>query len=105
MLTSDKNRNIPAIKFEYLNWVASEPLPYDQVQSTRLHEPGHRTITTDPITGHDLTKMKNPPSLVDGNLTVYFESEASRTEYQNVPLNHPNLKLPYPAAESDDRGG
>jgi hypothetical protein len=42
---------------------------------------------------------------VDGNLTIYFETEASRNSYKLMPLNHPNLRLPYPAADSDDRGG
>lgn len=39
------------------------------------------------------------------NLTVYFESEASRKAYQDLPLNHPNLHLPYQATDEDDRGG
>jgi hypothetical protein len=45
------------------------------------------------------------PSLEDGDLTVYFQTEATRRSYVDMPLNHPNLHLPYPAAGSDDRGG
>ncbi len=25
--------------------------------------------------------------------------------YQATPVNHPNLRLPYPSADDDDRGG
>jgi hypothetical protein len=64
----------PAIRFEHLNWLATDPLPRDQTQSRRLHEPKHLIITSDPT-------------------------------YEAVPLNHPNLRLPYPAADDDDRGG
>ena len=74
MLTSSPSRTTPAIKFEYLNWLAIDPLPRDQTQSQRLHEPEHPITTIDPV-------------------------------YQGTPLNHPNLRLPYPATDNDDRGG
>jgi hypothetical protein len=64
----------PAIRFEYLNWLATDPLARDQTQSHRLHEPAHLITTIDPA-------------------------------FQDTPLNHPNLRLPYPAADDDDRGG
>ena len=65
----------PAIKFEFLNWLATDPLPRDQTQSQRLHEPEHLIRTSiDPA-------------------------------YQDTPINHPNLRLPYPATDNDDRGG
>ena len=64
----------PDIKFESLNWLATDPLPRDQTQSQRLHEPEHPVTTIDPA-------------------------------YQDTPINHPNLHLPYPAADDDDRGG
>jgi hypothetical protein len=99
------SRTTPAIKFEFLNWLATDPLPRDQTQSQRLHEPEHRINTIDPMTGQDIENVSNHPSLVDGNLTVYFETEASRKAYQGMPLNHPSLHLPYQAADDDDRGG
>ena len=74
MSRSSPSDAIPAIKFEYLNWLATDPLARDQTQSHRLHEPAHLTSTIDPA-------------------------------YQDTPLNHPNLRLPYPAADDDDRGG
>lgn len=102
MLTS---KTTPAIKFEYLNWVASDPMPRDQLQSHRLHEPEHLINTIDPMTGEDIENVTSHPHLEDGNLTIYFETEATRKAYLDMPLNHPNLCLPYPATDDDDRGG
>ena len=95
----------PAIKFEYLNWVASGPLPRDKSQSHRLHEPESRISTTDPMTGHDIENATTHPSLVDGDLTVYFDTEATRKAFIDMPLNHPNHCLPFAATDMDDRGG
>ena len=75
MSTLSLSQAAPAIKFEFLNWLATDPLPRDQIQSRRLHEPEHLIITTiDPT-------------------------------YRDTPINHPNLRLPYPATDDDDRGG
>jgi hypothetical protein len=105
MLTSSPSRTIPIVRFEYLNWLAIDPLPRDQTQSRRLHEPEHRINTIDPMNGYDIENVSHHPSLVDGNLTVYFETEATYKSYLDMPLNHPNLRLPYPAKDDDDRGG
>jgi hypothetical protein len=105
MFTFPPFQKSPTLSFESLNWVADEPLPRDQTQSHRLHEPEHLINTIDPMTGRDIEDVTNHPSLVDGNLTVYFETEASRSAYQDMPLNHPNLHLPYQVADDDDRGG
>lgn len=93
------------LKFESVNWIASSPLPRDQTQSQRLHEPTFRKFTTDPMTGHDNAYFMNHPSITDGNLTIYFDTEETRKAYQDMPLNHPNEHLPYPASDEDDRGG
>ena len=105
MLTSTFPRTTTALKFESLNWVAADPMPRDQAQSHRVHEPEHRINTIDPMTGNDIKDVTSHPSLEDGNLTVYFETEETRKAYIDLPLDHPNLRLPYPAADSDDRGG
>ena len=99
------NTASPIIKFEYLNWTANDALPRDREQSHHLHEPDHRTNSTDPMNGHDIENITSHPSLVDGNLTLYFENEATRTAYMGIPLNHPNLRLPFKASNNDDRGG
>jgi hypothetical protein len=36
---------------------------------------------------------------------MYFETDGTRKAYLDMPLDHPILHLPYPAADSDDRGG
>jgi len=95
----------PNLKFESLNWVASSPQPRDRTQSHRLHEPTFRICTTDPMTGHDNAYFMNHPSITDGNLTIYFDTEATRKAYEEIPLDHPNEHLPFPASDEDDRGG
>ena len=105
MLTSNFPGTATALKFESLNWVAADPMPRDQAQSPRVHEPEHRINTIDPMTGNDIKDVTSHPSLEDGNLTVYFETEATRKSYVGLPIDHPNLHLPYPAADDDDRGG
>jgi hypothetical protein len=105
MFTLTPLQKSPTLSFESLNWVADEPLSRDQTQSQRLHEPEHLINTIDPMTGRDIEGVMSHPSLEDGKLTVYFESEASRKAYQDLPLNHPNLHLPYQATDEDDRGG
>ena len=102
----DKSSQPPAhLGFHSLNWAANDPLPRDQEQSHRLHQPHHMIGTIDPITGHDVIGPKGHPSLVDGILTIYFESEATRKAYQDTPINHPVEKLPGRLNEEVDRGG
>jgi hypothetical protein len=36
---------------------------------------------------------------------MYFETDGTRKAYIDMPLNHPNLHLPHPATNDDDRGG
>ncbi len=95
----------PMIRFEYLNWIASDPLPRDKTQSHRLHEPDHRINTIDPMTGNDIENVTSHPSLVDGELTMYFETDDTRKAYIEMPLDHPNEHLPHPSTDDDDRGG
>jgi hypothetical protein len=98
-------QHAPAIRFEDLNWVATLPLPRDQEQSHRLHEPDHLIGTIDPITGNDIGDVRGHPSLVDGNLTIYFESEETKTEYEHTPVNHPYEHSIGNPSDDIDRGG
>jgi len=77
----------------------------DTTQSRLLHEPTFRICNIDPITGNDIPNAITHPSLVDGNLTIYFETVDTLKAYINMPLNHPNKSLPFPASDDDDRGG
>ena len=102
---STSTQRAPAIRFEDLNWVATTPLARDQEQSHRLHEPDHLIGSIDPITGNDVGDVRGHPSLVDGNLTIYFESEATKAEYEHTPVNHPyEHSLGKPSTDID-RGG
>jgi len=103
MLTPHK---IPAFtSLQHFDWRATESLSRDQEQSHLLHEPKFRIMTTDPITGRDVKNYMDHCSLSDGNLSIYFETEDTCNEYQNMEFNHPNLRLPYPPTNEDDRGG
>ena len=95
----------PAIRFEELNWVATAPLPRDQEQSHRLHEPTHLINTIDPITGRDIVNVLSHPSLVDGNLPIYFESEETKAEFERTPINHPCEHFIGEPSVDIDRGG
>ncbi len=100
--SSAQTRNI---RFEDLNWVATEPLQRDQEQSHRLHEPDHLMNTIDPITGRDIENVLNHPSLEDGNLTIYFESEETKAEFERTPFDHPyEHSIGEPSLDMD-RGG
>jgi hypothetical protein len=95
----------PVIRFEDLNWVATEALPRDKQQSHRLHEPDHLVNTIDPITGNDIWNLATHPSIVDGNLTIYFESEESKVAFKQMQLNHPFSHFRSNPSEELDRGG
>lgn len=57
----------------------------------------HSISTTDPISGFDITDLKNSPHVVEGteanNLTIYFESEASLRAYRDIPIERPEQDL------------
>ena len=95
----------PVIRFEDLNWVATTPLARDQEQSHRLHEPNHLVNTIDPITGRDIWNLAEHPSIMDGNLTIYFESEESTAAFEKMQLNHPFSHFRSNPSEELDRGG
>ncbi len=95
----------PSLNFAPNAWDATEFMPRDQEQSRRLHEPTHMDSSIDPITGHDIENRASHPHLDDGNLTVYFETDATHLAYLATPFNHPYPRLPGKASTEDDRGG
>lgn len=105
MQLSKSKQQKASFSIDSVNWIASDPLPRDQEQSQLLHQPHHMISTTDPITGHDVMGTPGRPSIVDGILTIYFESEKTRKVYKDTPNNHPAEKLPGLPSEEDDRGG
>lgn len=90
--------------FNLVNYVGTDPLPRDRTQSTRLHEPAQLHNSIDPITGRDIENLAGHPYLVDGNVTMYFESEATRQAYLDTPLDHPFHLADNPAGEGYDEG-
>jgi hypothetical protein len=90
--------------FDAINWVASDCLARDQEQSHRLHEPEWITTTIDPITGRDIHDVHTHPSIVDGNVTMYFESERTRRDYLDTPKEHA-LHLPDNPVEDGEAEG
>jgi hypothetical protein len=105
MHISTETHNAPVKGFETLNWIASDPLPRDRDQSHRLHQPDHLVNSIDPITSRDIGNVAGHPSIVDGNLTIYFESDETRRAYENTPIDHPYARLPDNPSEELDRGG
>lgn len=80
-------------------------LARDKTQSHLLHEFGHIRSHTDPMTGNDVMGSKDHPFVVDGMLTVYFESEKTRQDYLNMLFNHPEPSLAGRSLPEDYRGG
>lgn len=95
----------PTPRSEGINWAGSTPLPRDREQSHRLHEPDHLTGTIDPVTGNDIDDPESHPSLVDGNLTIHFESDRTREEFLRTPVNHPYEHSLGEIPPDADRGG
>ena len=105
MNTLTSINKLPVIRFGEAGWISKSPLPRDQGQSHRLHEPTSMISSIDPINGHDVMGGVYHPSLIDGILTIYFESDATRTAYLDTPINHPYSRLPGNPTDEDDRGG
>lgn len=90
--------------FNTANYVATDPLPRDQTQSLRLHEPTQMLSCIDPITGREIEDLAGHPYIVDGNMTMYFESEETRQEYLDMPIDHPFHLVDNPNDEGYDEG-
>lgn len=88
----------------FANYVATDPLERDQTQSRRLHEPEQILSSTDPITGLEIQDIAGHPYLVDGNVTMYFESESTRQEFMAMPLDHPFHLIDNTTDEGYDEG-
>lgn len=86
------------------NYIATDPLERDKTQSVRLHEPAQIISSTDPITGRKIADLTGHPYLVDGNVTIYFETEATRQEFMDMPIDHPFHLVDNPTDEGYDEG-
>jgi len=91
-------------RFDAINYVATDCLPRDQAQSHRLHEPESLVTNIDPITGNDIADFESHPYLVDGNVTMYFETEETRQAYLDTPIDHPFHLVDNPTGEGEAEG-
>ena len=89
MNTSVESDSTTIHRYDSLNYVNTDHLLRDQTQARRLHEPGLMISTIDPITGNEIDDLEGKPYLVDGDLVIYFESDQTRREYREMPLDHP----------------
>lgn len=90
--------------FNVANYVGTDPLPRDRSQGFRLHEPTQMLSCIDPITGREIEDLSGHPYIVDGNMTMYFESEETRQAYLDMPLDHPFHLVDNPTGEGYDEG-
>ncbi len=98
------NHGATVNKLDAANYVGTDPLPRDQTQSSRLHEPTQMLSYIDPITGNEIDDLSGHPFVVDGNVTMYFETEETRQEYLDMPLDHPFHLVDNPTDEGYDEG-
>jgi YHS domain-containing protein len=90
--------------FNMANYTNTDPLPRDQTPSLRLHEPTQMLSYIDPITGREIEDLSGHPYIVDGNITMYFESEETRQAYLDTPIDHPFHLVDNPTDEGYDEG-
>lgn len=86
------------------NYIATDALQRDLTQSSRLHEPAQILSSTDPMTGVEIADLTGHPYLIDGNVTMYFETEATRKAFMDMPLDHPFHLVDNPTGEGYDEG-
>lgn len=90
MSNSSMDTQVTTVRdYDSLNYVATDPMPRDQTQSRRVHEPEQMISSIDPISGCDIEDLAGRPYLVDGNIVMYFESEETRQAYLDTPIDHP----------------
>jgi len=66
----------------------------------------HIISTTDPINRFNVTDRQHRPYVVEGDagndLTIYFETEASRQSYLDMPVEQPERNLSKTLSNSTD---
>lgn len=67
-------------------------------------QPDKLISNIDPISGKDIPDINGRPFLVDGNMTMYFESEETKQAYLNMPKEHPHAQLGNPDQEGEAEG-
>ena len=91
----------PIVKLNLLKSLTQTGLYLVKSQSTRPCQPVLRKVKFVKKSGENLNSIDNNLYFTALNLTVFFSNEKSRNKYQNIPINHPSLKLPLLAANDD----
>ena len=104
MDTTPQKPNPNSMNIDSPYWIADEVLARDKDQTHRLHEPDHIISSIDPISGVDLKDLTDRPYIVDGNMTIYFENEANRQAFQEMPTDHPVHLPDNPNEEGEAEG-
>jgi len=104
MDTTPQKPNPSSMNIDSPNWTADEVLARDKDQTQRLHEPDHIISSIDPISGVDIKDFAGRPYIVDGNMTIYFENEANRQAFQEMPTDHPVHLPDNPNEEGEAEG-
>ena len=94
----------PAITYNLLKSLALAGLKCDKLQSSHLQQPAFNKSTIKPMTGKELKGIDSKHSMADANLTLCFATVKSRKAYQNRLTSHPDLRLPFSAANDEDHG-
>lgn len=92
------------LSIESLNWRAMDHLPRDCDQSHRLHEPNLMISSVDPMTGEEINDLSGHPYIVDGNMVIYFENDATRQTFRDMPIDHPFHLIDNPYEEGEAEG-
>ena len=103
--TTDSKQNASEDNRIYDAYFASDFLERDKQQSHRLHEPASIHSHTDPYSGNDVLGDEGHPTVVDGIVTIYFESPETRDAYLHMEINHPVSKISTLSTGDEDRGG
>ncbi len=101
---TELDHNTTVHNLNALNYVGTDALPREAQQSRRLHEPGQMLTDIDPITGRDIEDLYGKPYIVDGNVVMYFETEATRQEYRDTPIDHPFPLIDNPYEDGEAEG-
>ena len=68
----------------------------------------HISSRTAPMPQRDISNVAGHPSVDDGELIIYFESEETKRRFMEIPVEHPEKDMPFsldnPTDECVDEG-
>lgn len=80
---------------KYFNPCPLNCLPIDKGQSGLLQEPKSRISISGPMSGEGISEVLAHHRLEQVNLPFYLQSDQTRKDHINMPLNEPDLKLKF----------